>query len=161
MSNRDFSEAPPSGQSSGNLPPPASPASPELPVEDGPADPVTRRYSNIMGMGIRVALVVMIIAYVVYLAGLMPRRISNQQLPQYWKLPARQYVEQADMPHGWQWVGQVRYGDVATIVPAVIMAVISMVCGFSILPLYVRRRDFIMAAIVLAQLAVMFWAAVP
>lgn len=156
-SNREFS-LPPEKQATLATP---EASQPEINLQGHDADCETCRYSRIMGLGIRISLLLLIVSYVVYLAGWMPNRIDAANLPQYWSLPAQQYVQQGDMPEGWQWAGQLDHGDVATILPIIIMASLSIICGLSILPIYLRRRDYGMVIIVLLQMVVMLVAALP
>ncbi len=119
------------------------------------------RYGRIMGNGMRVIFWLMIIVFAVYIGGLVPGRISFKNLPQYWGLPASQYVEQTGMPTGWSWADQLHYSDVMTYIPAVLLAGLSMVCVAAIMPIYARRGERAMVVILLLQLLVMLSAAVP
>ena len=76
-----------------------------------------------------------------------------------WGLRSSDFISQTGLPTGNQWAARLGQGDVLTILPGVGLAALSAVWLAAILPVYLRRRDLIYAAIVIAQLVLIVLAA--
>ncbi len=119
------------------------------------------RYAGILRVGVRVALVLLLAAFVVYTAGVLPAHVPLNELPKHWTVSAKEYVDRTGMPTDWQWVGRLGEGDVASIVPAIFLALLTAVCLVAVLPAFLRRREYAYAVMVILQLGIFAAAALP
>ncbi len=63
------------------------------------------------------------------------------------------------MPTGWGWLELVSYGDVLNFLPLAFLAVITIVCYITIIPVLLRKKDVIYVAIALIEVVVLLLAA--
>jgi hypothetical protein len=120
-----------------------------------------RRYSLGLRVGVRVALVMLVAAFATYAFGLLEPHIPMSQLPDVWRLPATEFIEETGMPTGWGWTARLHQGDVFAILPAVFLAALTGFCMLAVLPVLIRRRDWIYVVILLIQLGLFIVAALP
>lgn len=98
-------------------------------------------------------------AFVLYAGGVLASYIPAPELPRYWALPVSRFVAATGMPHGWDWLGYLRYGDVLSLGAVALLALVTPVCYARVLPRLVAERDWLQAGLVIAQLAVLVAAA--
>jgi hypothetical protein len=123
------------------------------------SDDDARMYARLLALGARLGLVVLILTFVLYMAGLTRPQVPLQQLPALWSLPVDEFLRASGMARGWGWLGQVRHGDVAGLVGIVILLGCSLPALFVLALLYGRRGDRVFVGLCLAQLAVLLLAA--
>ena len=101
----------------------------------------------------------LVLAFVVYLSGMLLPLIAVDGLPHAWSMPAHQLVAQKGHPSGWTWIGLLHHGDILNLLG------IAMLAGCSALPLavvallYVRRGERLYGLLAVAQAAVLLLAA--
>jgi hypothetical protein len=111
------------------------------------------RLARSLGIGVRIGLVLLAATFVVYVFGLLPPHVPLDRVPSYWHLRAADYLERTGMPARWQWAARLSEGDVLTMVPAVFLVALAAPCLVAVLPMLVRRREFVYVAIIVLQLA--------
>ena len=116
-------------------------------------------YARALDVGVKLALVVLILGFAGYLSGILPSAIPLERLPELWGLPVAQYLERSGMPHAWGWLALLGNGDVLSLASIAFLMSISTVCLFSLLPYFVRNRDWTYLAMTLAEFAVVAVAA--
>ena len=130
-----------------------------------PADdslpPEAARYAMGLRVGVCGALVMLPVAFCIYVFGLARPHVSLGDLPRYWGLRAGEYIEQTGMPTGWQWTARLYESDVLSVLPAVFLAALSGLCLLSVLPIFARKRDYVYVLIILLQIALFIVAAMP
>lgn len=125
-----------------------------------------RRYALGLRIGVRVALVMLVAAFVLYVLGManlgfLEPQVPKSRLPEVWGKPADAYIAETGMPTGWGWTTRLHQGDVLAILPAVFLAALTGLCMLSILPVLARRRDWAYVVILLLQLGLFILAAMP
>jgi hypothetical protein len=98
-------------------------------------------------------------AFIVYAGGLLPSYLPAAELPRYWALPVSRFVAVTHMPHGWEWVRLLGYGDMLNLGAVALLALVTPACYARILPRLVVERDWLQAALAAAQLVVLAAAA--
>lgn len=116
-------------------------------------------YSNILGTGRQIGLSGIIVAFAVYLAGVLEPKMPISEIPKHWHLPSGQFMDIAGLKPGWAWVGMYHYGDMLNFFGVAILGLISIVCYLAILPKLLRKKDIAYAIIALAEVAVLAFAA--
>ena len=81
------------------------------------------------------------------------------QLPNFWNLPLKVYLERTHTSGGWSWLGLIAEGDFASLLGIAWLSGCSVVCLLAILPIYLRRNDWVYVAICVIALAVQLLAA--
>jgi len=95
-----------------------------------------------------------------YLSGAVPAFVAPQQLPQLWTLPVDRYLELTGAPSGWGWLSLIGYGDYLNFVGICLYAMVTLFCYLRIIPAMLRSRERLHAALAIAQVLVLFAAAI-
>jgi len=130
-------------------------ATPNLPY----IAPEQLRYAALLQWGGWTGLALLAITFVAYVAGLLPRLISVDQLPQMWRLPADELLRATGQSPGWAWLRLLDHGDVLNVLGIALLAGCSVVPLLAIVPTYLRRGDRIFAVLCVLEVAVLALAA--
>ena len=87
-------------------------------------------------------------------AGKLPER-----LPALWTLPVDAFRSAAGMPAGWHWVALLHRADIANLAGIALLASCSLPALLALVPLYARRGERLFAALCIAQVLVLLFAA--
>lgn len=98
-------------------------------------------------------------AFLLYVGGVLPAYLPLEDLPRYWTLPVHRFIEITGAPQGWAWLGQLRYGDALNLAAVALLGLVTPVCYARLLPALVAEREWVQAALALAQLVVLVAAA--
>jgi hypothetical protein len=117
------------------------------------------KYANLLFYGCWIGIFVMILTYVVYLTGILGPHIPMEKVPTYWSQPVGHYLEEGKVPVGWGWVTLLGRGDFLNFVGIVLLAGLTVVCFLTLIPAYVRQKQWSFAAIALLEVLVLCLAA--
>ncbi len=87
-------------------------------------------YAKLLDLGMKVGLLMLVVTFFIYVFGIFTPHIPVNELPNYWKLPVKEYLKAADIHTGWSWLSEVGKGDFLNFVP------IAFLAGVTILMLY-------------------------
>ena len=116
-------------------------------------------YARWLDRAAKAGFVLCVGAFIVYAGGLLPAYLPASELARYWGLPVDRFVALTHMPHGWQWLRFLGYGDLLNLGAVAFLALVTPLCYARILPRVLAERDWLQAALALAQLAVLAAAA--
>jgi len=108
--------------------------------------------------GTRIAFVLLVAGYVIYVFGLLAPQVPPEQLARLWGLPLAEYLAASGAPTGWQWLALAGHGDYFNYVGIAALAVIVPLAYLRTLPVLVRHARA-HALIALLELAVLLAAA--
>jgi apolipoprotein N-acyltransferase len=117
------------------------------------------RYARVLEWGARIGLAVAVLAFALYVAGVLPGRVPLQDLPTLWSLPLAEYLHRSATPLGWGWVKLAMHGDFASIIGIAILSSVSVACLAAVLPIYTRRSDRVYAILSVLAIGVLVLAA--
>jgi hypothetical protein len=117
------------------------------------------RYARVLEWGARIGLAAAVLAFALYLAGILPGRVPLQDLPTLWSLPLADYLQRSATPVGWEWIRLAMYGDFASIVGIAVLSSVSVACLAAVLPIYTRRSDRVYAILCVLAIGVLVLAA--
>lgn len=117
------------------------------------------RYASWLSWSARSGLVMLIIAFAAYVTGLLPAHVALDHLPAVWGLPTAEYLKQTNTATGWSWLTMIGQGDFAGLVGIAWLAGSSLLCLIVVLPIYVRKKDWVYVALCIGALAVQLLAA--
>ena len=100
-----------------------------------------------------------LVAFTVYLGGLLPSYLPPAELPRYWALPVDQFIAATGAPRQWAWLGLLGYGDMLNLAAVALLGLVTPACYARLLPALFVRRDALQLALAAAQLAVLLVAA--
>ena len=116
-------------------------------------------YAKLLDLGMKVGLLTLVITFFIYMFGILSPHIPVDQLPNYWKLPVKEYLKAADIHTGWSWVGSVDKGDFLNFVPIAFLAGVTILCYIRIIPILFRKKDTTYAVLAIIEVLVLVLAA--
>jgi hypothetical protein len=122
-----------------------------------PQEQVT--YANFLFYGAWGGLALMFVTYLVYVTGLLTPHIPLEKIPQLWSQPVGTYLHEGNVPHGWGWVVLVGQGDFLNFIGIVLLAGMTIICYTSLIPAYLKRKEYIFAGLAIAEILVLLFAA--
>jgi hypothetical protein len=131
------------------------------PQSDESLDPTPEqiRYAGVLEKGMYVGLLCLFVTFAVYVSGIMKPYIPLGELPGHWSKPVHEYLPEAGIDPGWGWVKKLGYGDFVNFTGIVILGGTTVVCFLAIVPLLLKERDFLYAALALLEALVLVVAA--
>jgi hypothetical protein len=124
------------------------------------------RYAGFLEKGMYLGLVCLFVTFALYVFGIMEPLIPPEELPNHWTknvhgylTGANEYRTDAKIEPGWSWVKLLGYGDFVNFVGIVILAGTTILCYAAIIPLLLKRKDFIYAIVALLEVIVLVVAA--
>jgi hypothetical protein len=116
-------------------------------------------YARWLGWCTRVALAVLIAAFLAYLLRLAPPLVSLERLPEVWSLPVDRYVAATGAPTGWGWLGRLGNGDYLNMLGVAMLCLVTVVCYLRVLTALFRSGERALGVVALLQVAVLLAAA--
>ena len=123
------------------------------------ASPEQIVYAKILEKGMYIGLLLLIITFVIYAAGIMKPFIPLDEVSQYWSLSVDDYLHAAGVHAGWTWLGMLKYGDYLNFVPIAILAGVTIICYLAIVPGLLKSNDKVYAVLALLEALILAIAA--
>jgi hypothetical protein len=117
--------------------------------------PEQMRYAAVLGAGVRGSFMLLLLTFALYAGGVLAPLVPLEQLPSYWSLSARDFARATGTPTGWGWIGSLGRGDLLNLAGIALLACMSAAASLAVLPIFLRRRDVVAAALLVLQLAVL------
>ncbi len=114
-----------------------------------------RAYADTAGLGVRVALPLLIVTFGVYVSGLLPARVSMEEMARHWSRPAAEYLAAQGLRGGWSWLGLLNRGDFLNYVPVALLGLVTVAALLRAMAVYVRGGDRLAAAVCAAEVFIL------
>lgn len=126
-----------------------------------------RIYANVLNVGMYTGLALLLIGFTLYVSGLIEPAVPIEDLSGYWHLSVGEYLETVNEQYvhrehhltGWWWLSALGTGDYLNFIGIAVLSGVTIVCFLGIIPTLLRRRDFVFAAIAIAEVIVLVAAA--
>ncbi|MFA6920388.1 MAG: hypothetical protein WC216_00950 [Gallionella sp.] len=118
-----------------------------------------QRYATWLSWGARSGLAILIATFMAYLFGWLPAHIPLDQLPKVWNLPTGEYLKQTGAPTGWGWLRLIGQGDFVSLLGIAWLSGCSLLCLIVVMPVYVRKKDWVFVALCIGALLIQLLAA--
>jgi ABC-type Na+ efflux pump permease subunit len=119
------------------------------------ASPEELRYAKVLGRAVQISFVLLVVTFVLYMFGVLPPLVPNDQLPKYWGMPVAEFVKATHTPTGWGWVAFAGKGDMLNMLGIAALAAVSMISSLAVLPIFARRRETALLLITALQVIVL------
>ena len=116
-------------------------------------------YARWLDIATKAGFAISLAAFLLYVGGVLPAYLPIEELPRYWTLPVHRFIEVTGAPSGWAWLGELGYGDGLNLAAVALLGLVTPLCYARLLPALIAERDWLQAALALAQLAVLLGAA--
>ena len=121
--------------------------------------PEQNRYANLLFYGCWAGIFLMFLTYIVYVTGLLEPYVPLEKITTYWSGPVGHYVHDAHVPTGWGWVVLLGKGDFLNFVGIVLLAGLTAVCFLTLIPAYVKQKEWTFAIISIIEVLILCLAA--
>ncbi len=118
-----------------------------------------RAYARLLALITNGGLVLLTLLFAVYILGVVDPHVPHHRLPEYWTLPAREFLEQVGIAPGWGWTEWIHRADILTLVGIAMLAFGSVPCLLAIMPVYWSSGQRALLAICGLEVAVIVLAA--
>ena len=116
-------------------------------------------YAGILEKGMFAGLVCLFVTFALYVFGIMEAYIPLRELPEHWSKNVGEYLADAEIHAGWSWVGMLKYGDFVNFIGIAALAGVTVLSYLAIVPLLLKSRDYIYAALAAVEVLVLVAAA--
>jgi len=121
--------------------------------------PEQRIYARWLAAGSNLTFALLVTAFIIYSAGVVPPWVPLAELPNYWGLSADRFAAATGSPKGWHWLQLASRSDGMNVVGIACVALVTPVCFARLVPELVRQREHTFAAIALMELWILVVAA--
>lgn len=116
-------------------------------------------YADFLDGGVIAGRIILAGLFALYLFGFVAPKIPLTELPHYWSIPADRYANLVGIGFGWSWFKLVSYGDYMNFLGIAFLATLTVACYLRVLPLSLRRKDYPLSTILVAEVLVLLLAA--
>ena len=122
-------------------------------------------YAAVLLGGTLAGLATLAVTFTLYVGGFVEPAVSLEKTTANWHRPVDEYQEKTGLQEhwaqvkGWRWLAHLDRGDYLVMIGFAILAGITIVCYFTLLPGLAKRRDFIYLALAALQIIVLVAAA--
>jgi hypothetical protein len=124
-------------------------------------------YARILAAGMFTGLGLLLVTFALYVTGIMEPAVPIDALPEYWGLSAEHHLELINAQYlhrehaltGWWWLSALGQGDYLNFLGIALLATVTIVCFVGIIPMLLRKRDWIYAAIAVTETVILALAA--
>jgi hypothetical protein len=117
------------------------------------------RYARLLEKGTQLGLLCLLITFPVYIFGVVEPHIPVAKLSDSWTLDAGRYRSEAGIEAGWGWVTRLGQGDFMNFVGIAVLGSVTGFCYCAVIPMLLKRKDWIYAVLAVLQVLVFIVAA--
>ena len=123
------------------------------------ADAAPRRYAAWLAWGTRAGLALLVIAFIAYVSGVLAPHVPIERTAALWSQPAAAMVQATGLQQTWAWARHLGGSDMLALAAIALLASCSIPCVAAVIPVFARRRERVLVAICILQVAVLVLAA--
>jgi hypothetical protein len=116
-------------------------------------------YANLLNRLTLIGFALLVIAFLIYISGVMGSYVPMNEIPQLWTQDSHHYMQTANIHSGWNWVTKVGYGDFLVYIPIVILAGVTIVCYIGVIFKFLKSKEYILVVIAILEVLVLSAAA--
>lgn len=116
-------------------------------------------YANLLLLGMVAGIIVMMVTYAIYVAGILPPHVNMQLVTANWGSGIHEYLEITHSPHGWGWFGLLMKGDFLNYIGFALLGLMTIFCYLVLVRGFARKKDWIFFVISILEILVLSLAA--
>lgn len=116
-------------------------------------------YARVLEIGMYAGLACLLLTFVLYVSGIVKPYVPVEELSTHWEKSVHDYLHDAKIEPGWGWLAMLRYGDFLNFIGITTLAGVTVLCYLAIVPMLVRKRDYVYAVLALLEVIVLLGAA--
>lgn len=103
--------------------------------------PEQDRYASILLICSWAGIVVMVVTFMLYMAGLFNPTVKASEIPLYWGLSVHKYALATHAPSGWNWLTMINHADYLNLIGLAFLGSVSVIGYISLFIAYLRNKD--------------------
>jgi hypothetical protein len=123
------------------------------------ASPEQKRYAAVLGVAMKIGLAAILVTFFLYVTGIIEPHVPLDKVSESWHLKGDAYLDKLDLEKGWSWVGRLGEGDFLNFAPIAFLASVTMICYLTIIPILLKNKDWLFAALAAAEVLILVLAA--
>ena len=127
--------------------------------EHAPMTEQRRAYADLMDVLVKIGLVLLVVSFAPFAAGILPSMVPLKEAPELWSLPVQEFLEQTGGKPGLWRLSVLLHGDSLPLVGIAFLATSTILCYLRIIPVFVRTRNLPYLLIAVAQVLLLLFAA--
>ena len=116
-------------------------------------------YARWLDRATKAGFAISLVAFLVYVSGVVPAFVPPSDLPRYWSLPVDRFIAATGAPQQWAWLRFIEYSDVLNVAAVALLALVTPACYARLVPKLLEQRDWLQLALACAQVLVLLVAA--
>lgn len=116
-------------------------------------------YARWLAWGTRVGLALLVLAFAAYASELLAPHVAFDRMPALWGQSAAAFLDATGVRAGWDWARLAHRGDMLVLAAIAFLASCSIACLAAVIPVFARRREGVLVAVCVLQIAVLLAAA--
>ncbi|MBF0459239.1 MAG: hypothetical protein HQK99_15215 [Nitrospirae bacterium] len=117
------------------------------------------RYAGLLSIGMKIGMAMLLISFAIYAIGILPPFVPVEDLPSLWSMPVHDYLHKTGIHQGWSWLYMLNKGDFLNFVGIAFLGGVTVLCFFAIIPILIRKKDYVYALIAALEVTVLVLAA--
>jgi len=118
-----------------------------------------KRYGAVLNMMMKIGFVILVITFILYLTGMPKPSIPVEDVSANWSLKVDDYLEVTGIEKGWSWTKHLGQSDFLTFAPIAFLSSITVLCYLSIMPILLKRKDYVFCTIAFLEVMILVLAA--
>lgn len=116
-------------------------------------------YAKLLDMGMKLGLLSLVVTFIIYLTGILAPYVPVNDLPKYWSMPVKTYLQETGIHTGWSWLYMLGKGDFLNFTGIAFLAGVTIVCYIRIIPILFRKKDTVYGVLAIVEVLVLAFAA--
>jgi len=116
-------------------------------------------YGVLLERLVNVGMIFLVVAFALYMTGVLPPLVPIEDLPQAWTLPLNDFIAQTGAPTGWGWLDHLATGDYLNFAGIAFLATVTGICYVGLLIGFIKDGKKLYIYIALIEIGLMLLAA--
>jgi hypothetical protein len=117
------------------------------------------RYARLLSYGMKIGMAMLLISFAIYAIGILPPFVPVETLPKLWSMSVHDYLKTTGIHEGWSWLHLLDKGDFLNFMGIAFLGGVTVVCFLAIIPILIRKKDYVYALIAALEVTVLVLAA--
>ncbi|TAN38749.1 MAG: hypothetical protein EPN25_12965 [Nitrospirae bacterium] len=116
-------------------------------------------YAKLLDIGMKLGMLSLVVTFILYVFGILTPHIPVSDLPKYWSMPVKQYLEATGIHPGWAWLHMLNRGDFINFLGIAFLSGVTILCYLRIIPILFKKKDTVYAVLAIIEVLVLTLAA--
>lgn len=99
------------------------------------------KYASILLVCSWAGIIVMVVTFLLYIAGLFNPIVKPSDMPLYWGMSVHEYAHATHAPSGWAWLSMINHADYLNLIGLAFLGIVSILGYISLFFNYLIKKD--------------------